>query len=64
MSAASRSKEQLEAENARLQSELYEARETIEAIRSGRVDALVVERPGGDEVYVLSNADRPYRAAG
>jgi PAS domain S-box-containing protein len=41
--------------------ELREARETIEAIRSGDVDAIVVQGGGAPQIYTLENDDRPYR---
>lgn len=44
-----------------LEARLREAEETIEAIRNGDVDAVVVGGPGGQQVYTLENADRPYR---
>ena len=44
-----------------LREELREARETLEAIRSGAADALVVSRNGKDVVYTLENADKPFR---
>ncbi len=34
---------------------------TLDAIRRGGVDALVVSGPRGDSLYSLSSADRPYR---
>ena len=40
---------------------LREAEETIEAIRGGKVDAVVVGGALGQQVYTLTNADRPYR---
>ena len=40
---------------------LREAEETLEAIRTGEVDAVVVTGPQGQQVYTLENADRPYR---
>jgi len=46
---------------ATLEERLREATETLDAIRSGEVDALVVDGPGGQVVYALENADRPYR---
>ena len=49
------------AEIADLQLRLEEAEETIRAIRSGTVDAFVVEVPNGARVYTLETADRPYR---
>ena len=44
-----------------LREELREARETLEAIRSGAADALVVSRDGKEMVYTLENADKPFR---
>ena len=38
-----------------------EAHETIEAIRAGGVDSLVIGPPGQEQVYALTTADRPYR---
>ena len=49
------------AENADLRRRLEEAEEVIRAIRSGAVDAFVVEEPHGNRVYTLDSADRPYR---
>src|ERR1700753_198597 len=42
-------------------SRLREAEETLEAIRVGEVDAVVVAGAHGQQVYTLQNADRPYR---
>lgn len=42
-------------------SRLREAEETLEAIRTGEVDAVVIAGPAGQQVYTLENADRPYR---
>ena len=44
-----------------LRARLREAEETIEAIRCGEVDAVVVGGALGPQVYTLTNADRPYR---
>jgi PAS domain S-box-containing protein len=45
-----------------LEARLREAEETLEAIRAGEVDALVVGAEGGPQrVYTLQTADRPYR---
>lgn len=44
-----------------LREELREARETLEAIRTGAADALVVSRNGKDVIYTLENADKPFR---
>jgi len=58
----------VELENARreiqeLKYKLEEAEDTLEAIRSGDVDAVVVTGPNHNQqqVYTLHNADRPYR---
>src|SRR5689334_960604 len=51
----------LQAENEELRRRLGEAEETLEAIRSGAVDALVVEEPTGHRIYTLEGAERPYR---
>jgi len=45
----------------RLRDRLREAEETLEAIRSGHVDALVVQGPAGDQVFTLKGADHRYR---
>lgn len=44
-----------------LVSRLQEAEETLDAIRTGEVDAVVIAGPQGQQVYTLENADRPYR---
>ena len=44
-----------------LQAQLAEARETLEAIRSGAVDALVVHGPEGEQIFTLKGADQVYR---
>lgn len=41
--------------------QLQELKETIEAIRHGEVDALVMKGPEGEQVYSIQSADRPYR---
>src|SRR6185436_4271479 len=40
---------------------LAEAEQTLEAIRAGEVDSLVVEGPGGLRVYTLEGAGNAYR---
>jgi PAS domain S-box-containing protein len=45
----------------KLEERLREAEETLEAIRSGDVDALVVQGPAGDQVFTLKGADHRYR---
>lgn len=49
------------AELAVLRARLQRAEETIAAIRSGAVDAFVVNEASGKRVYTLEGADRPYR---
>src|SRR4051812_42550525 len=44
-----------------LQSRLQEAEDTLEAIYSGEIDALVVAGPEGDQVFTLTGAEHPYR---
>lgn len=44
-----------------LRRELYEATETIEAIRTGQVDALVVQQGDMQQLYTLQTADHAYR---
>ena len=45
-----------------LRARLEEAEETLRAVRSGEVDALVVTGADGERVYTLQGADHPYRA--
>jgi len=45
----------------RLRARLAEAEETLQAIRSGAVDAVVVDGPDGPRIYTLKGADEPYR---
>lgn len=53
--------EELLAELEELRYQLHEATETIEAIRTGQVDALVVHGNNGHQVYTLKSADQTYR---
>ena len=46
---------------AELRARLAEAEETIEAIRTGAVDALVVSGAQGEQVFALKGAETPYR---
>ncbi len=59
--ATSKTKQQLLLEIEDLRARLGEAEETLRAIRSGKVDALVVSGPQGDQIYTLQDADRIYR---
>ncbi len=55
------SREALLAEVQDLRVRLEEAQETLRAIRTGEVDALVVQGPKGEQVYTLKSAEEPYR---
>jgi PAS domain-containing protein len=46
---------------AELRSRLAEAQETLRAIRTGEVDAVVVAGKRGDQVSTLEGAEHPYR---
>jgi PAS domain S-box-containing protein len=52
---------QLRDEVADLRARLDEANETLRAVRSGDVDAVLVQGPQGDQVFTLKGADEPYR---
>src|SRR5215204_211048 len=53
--------EELLEEMKELRFQLLEANETIHAIRTGQVDALVVETKDGPQLYTLKSADHAYR---
>jgi PAS domain S-box-containing protein len=53
VSTDAKTRQSLRAENAELRARLEEAEETLRAIRSGEVDALVV----GEQIYMLESAD-------
>jgi two-component system CheB/CheR fusion protein len=53
--------QQLEYELADLQARLEEANDTIDAIRTGQVDALVIKEEKGHQLYTLKSADQTYR---
>jgi two-component system, sensor histidine kinase len=40
---------------------LTEAEETLRAVRSGEIDAFIVQGPQGEQVYALRSAEQPYR---
>lgn len=61
MATSHPSPEDLLAENADLRIRLEEAEDTLRAIREGEVDALVVYRPAGEQIYTLKGADHSYR---
>ena len=50
-----------EAELAELRQRLVDAEETLRAIRSGEVDALVISTPEGEQIYTLQGAETAYR---
>lgn len=54
-------RESLEKELEELRIQLEEANDTIEAIRTGKVDALVVKGSDGHQLYTLKTADQTYR---
>ncbi|MRR54053.1 MAG: response regulator [Deltaproteobacteria bacterium] len=56
-----RAKEELLEEIAALRARLDEAEQTLSAICSGNVDALVITGPNGDQVFSLTGAEREYR---
>ena len=61
MSGLVKTTEDLENEIALLKDQLDEAREIIDAIRSGSVDALVVNQESETKIYTLKGADQTYR---
>ena len=54
-------REQILLENQKLTDELEELREIIRAVKSGEVDALVIQTVTGDKVFTLKSADVTYR---
>src|SRR5690242_5732075 len=40
---------------------LAEAEETLRAVRSGEIDAFIVQGPTGEQVYALRSTEQPYR---
>ncbi|KAA2243598.1 PAS domain S-box protein [Chitinophaga agrisoli] len=61
METGKASYEELQQEISQLRAELEEANDTIEAIRTGQVDALIVQSENGHELYTLRSADQTYR---
>ena len=56
-----KSREELLADNEELSRRLEEVEEVQLAIQSGEVDALVVARPEGEQIFTLQGAEHPYR---
>lgn len=61
METTKKTKEELIREMEQLRLQLEEANETIEAIRTGQVDALIVQETNGHKLYTLKTADQTYR---
>lgn len=61
MEKGEKKQKQLEREIQMLRQQLAEAQETIEAIRTGQVDALIVEGDDGHQLFTLKTADHLYR---
>src|SRR5512135_2127446 len=61
MESGSKTTQELLAELADLRGQLAEAQETLRAIRSGEVDALVISTEAGERVFTLQSADYSYR---
>jgi PAS domain S-box-containing protein len=53
--------EAAQAEIAELRAQLEEAHETLRAIQTGAVDALVIDTPNGQRIYTLNGAEHAYR---
>ena len=56
-----RTENQLLIENEELRSRLAETEATLEAIRNGEVDAIVVSGTEGEKIFTLASAETPYR---
>ena len=61
MESAKITYEQLLSENDELRLHLEEANDTIDAIRTGQVDALIVNNGESHQIYTLKTADQTYR---
>jgi PAS domain S-box-containing protein len=61
MDEISKTKQQLLLENRELKNRLAECEDTLEAIRTGAVDALVVSDKQGERIFTLQSADYSYR---
>jgi len=56
-----KTEKQLLLENQELRANLTEAEETLNAIRNGEVDAIIVSGLGGEKIFSISSAETPYR---
>jgi two-component system sensor histidine kinase/response regulator len=61
MNQAGQTNEQLMDEVADLRARLAETSDTLNAIRTGEVDAVLVQGPQGPKLFTLKGADEPYR---
>ena len=61
MTKKEKTREELLAEVDELKIRLLESEETLDAIRSGEVDALLVNTPEGAQTFTLKGADDIYR---
>ena len=61
MTTDKKSYEKLLSENEELRGQISETEDILRAIQSGEVDALVVSRPKGEQVFTLQGAEYPYR---
>ncbi len=61
MTESHASRQQLIAEIAALRARLDDAEETLRAIQSGEVDAIVLSGPEGGHIHTLEGAQEPYR---
>ncbi|MGZ4732415.1 MAG: sensor histidine kinase [Terriglobales bacterium] len=60
-STRKQSERQLRAELKRVQARMAELEATIQAIRSGDVDGIVVDGPQGSHIFTLQSPEEPYR---
>ena len=61
MDLQSSTRQQLLREIDRLQNRLSEAEDTLEAIHSGKIDAVVVSKKKNEQIFVLQSVDYSYR---
>lgn len=54
-------KQELVVELSNLHRQLIDVEETLQAIRKGKVDALIVATDEGDKIFTLNSIDHPYR---